>query len=52
MLYYLFQYLDKLDVPGVGMFQFVTFRAVMAALISLLFGVFVGRKIIERLQQK
>ena len=52
MLYYLFQYLDKLDVPGAGMFQFVTFRAAMAALISLLFGVFAGRKIIERLQQK
>ncbi len=52
MLYYLFQYLDKLDIPGAGMFQFVTFRAAMAALISLLFGIFVGRKIIDRLQRK
>ena len=50
MLYYLFQYLDKLDFPGAGMFQYVTFRAAIAALIALLFGVFVGRKIINRLQ--
>ncbi|MDO5522448.1 MAG: phospho-N-acetylmuramoyl-pentapeptide-transferase [Bacteroidia bacterium] len=52
MLYYLFQYLDKLDFPGAGMFQFVTFRAAMAALISLLFSVIVGAKIIRMLQQK
>lgn len=52
MLYYLFQYLDKLDVPGAGMFQFVTFRAAIAALISLFFGIIVGRKIINRLQKK
>ncbi len=52
MLYYLFQYLDKLDLPGAGMFQFVTFRAAMAALIALLFGIFVGRKIIDALQKK
>ena len=52
MLYYLFQYLDKLDFPGAGMFQYVTFRAAIAALIALLFGVFVGRKIINRLQKR
>ncbi|MDO5664793.1 MAG: phospho-N-acetylmuramoyl-pentapeptide-transferase [Bacteroidia bacterium] len=52
MLYYLFQYLDKLDVPGAGMFQFVTFRAALAAIISLLFSVIVGAKIISKLQRK
>lgn len=51
MLYYLFQYLDKLDVPGAGMFQFVTFRASLAAIISLLFSVIVGARIISRLQK-
>ena len=51
MLYYLFQYLDKIDFPGAGMFQFVTFRAAMAAIISLLFSVFIGVKIIGKLQK-
>lgn len=52
MLYYLFDYLDKLDFPGAGMFQFVMFRSAMAAVFSLLVGVFAGKKIINKLQQK
>ena len=52
MLYYLFEYLDKLDFPGAGMFQFVMFRSAMAAVFSLLVGVFAGKKIINKLQQK
>ena len=52
MLYYLFEYLDKLDFPGAGMFQFVMFRSAMAAVCSLLIGVFAGKKIISILQQK
>ncbi len=52
MLYYLFDYLDKLDFPGAGMFQFVMFRSAMAAIFSLLIGIFAGRKIINGLQRK
>ena len=52
MLYYLFNYLDALDVPGAGMFQYVMFRSAMAAVFSLLIGIFVGKKIISKLQQK
>lgn len=52
MLYYLFQYLDKLDVPGAGMFQYVMFRSSMAAIFALLISIFVGKKIITRLQRK
>lgn len=52
MLYYLFNYLDKLDIPGAGMFQFVMFRSAMAAVFSLLIGVFAGKKIINRLQMR
>jgi phospho-N-acetylmuramoyl-pentapeptide-transferase len=52
MLYYLFDYLDKLDFPGAGMFQFVMFRSAMAAVFSLLIGVFAGKKIINKLQKK
>lgn len=52
MLYYLFEYLDKLDFPGAGMFQFVMFRSAMALVFSLLVGVFAGKKIINALQRK
>ena len=52
MLYYLFEYLDKLDFPGAGMFQYVMYRSAMAAIFSLLIGIFVGKKIILRLQKK
>ena len=30
MLYYLFQYLEKFDFPGAGMFGYVSFRSLMA----------------------
>ncbi len=52
MLYYFFEYLDKLDVPGAGMCQYVMFRSAMAVVFSLLIGIFVGKKIIGKLQQK
>ena len=52
MLYYLFEYLDRLDFPGAGMFQYVMFRSAMAFIFSLLIGIFVGRKIINKLQKR
>lgn len=52
MLYYLFDYLDTLNFPGAGMFQYVMFRSAMAVIFSLLIGIFVGKRIIDKLQQK
>ncbi|MFA7155109.1 MAG: phospho-N-acetylmuramoyl-pentapeptide-transferase [Proteiniphilum sp.] len=52
MLYYLFDYLDKLNFPGAGMFQYVMFRSAMAVIFSLLIGIFVGKRIIDKLQMK
>lgn len=52
MLYYLFEYLDSLDFPGAGMFQYVMFRSAMAFIFSLLIGIFAGRKIINKLQER
>ena len=52
MLYYLFEYLDKLDFPGAGMFQFVTFRAAMSAIVALLIALSAGKSIIKKLQKK
>ncbi|NDW18160.1 phospho-N-acetylmuramoyl-pentapeptide-transferase [Dysgonomonas sp. 216] len=50
MLYYLFDYLDQLDLPGAGMFRYVSFRSAMALILSLLVSTLIGRKIINRLQ--
>ncbi len=51
MLYYLFDYLDKLDFPGAGMFRYVSFRAAMAVIFSLLISTIIGRRIIDKLQK-
>jgi len=50
MLYELFTYLDRLDVPGAGLFQFLTFRAAMAILGALTISLLFGRQLIERLR--
>jgi phospho-N-acetylmuramoyl-pentapeptide-transferase len=53
MLYYLFEFLDKTyDLPGAGLFQFITFRAAMATILSLIIATVYGKKIIRFLQRK
>ncbi|MFP2997392.1 phospho-N-acetylmuramoyl-pentapeptide-transferase [Spongiivirga sp. MCCC 1A20706] len=53
MLYYLFEYLEQqYQFPGAGLFQFITFRAAMAVLFSLLISMIYGRRIINYLQLK
>lgn len=52
MLYYLFRYLDSLNVPGAGMFNFLSFRAAAAVITSLLISFIIGKKIITFLQRK
>ncbi len=53
MFYYLFNYLDKtIDLPGAGLFSFVTFRSGMAFIIALLFSTIAGKRIIGYLQLK
>ncbi len=52
MLYYLFDYLDKLDIPGAGVFQYISFRAGMAAFISLLITITFGKNLINILRKK
>jgi phospho-N-acetylmuramoyl-pentapeptide-transferase len=53
MLYYLFEYLDKsLDVPGTGVFQYITFRSGLAVLLSLLLSTIFGKRIIEFLRNQ
>jgi len=51
MLYYLFEYLDKLDFPGAGMFRYISFRSAMAFIFALIISTIIGRWIIEKLQK-
>ena len=52
MLYYLFMYLDKLDVPGAGVFRYISFRSGMALITSLIISMWVGKRIISYLRKK
>ena len=52
MLYYLFDYLNNNNFPGAGVFQYISFRAGMAAFVSLLIALVFGKKIINFIQNK
>ena len=49
MLYYLYEYLTSqgIHIPGLGMFRFISFRAGMAVLLSLIIALVYGKKIIN-----
>ncbi len=52
MLYYLFDFLNQTyDLPGAGVFQYITFRAAMAVITSLLISMVFGKRLIDRLQR-
>lgn len=52
MFYYIFEYLDqKLDFFGAGVFQYISFRAGMAAVLSLLITITFGKKLINQLRK-
>ena len=54
MIYHLTEYLKGLgiDFPGQGLFNYLSFRAIIASMTALLISVFAGKKIIEWLQKK
>ena len=52
MLYYLFNYLQKLHFPGAGVFNYVTFRAAMAIILALIISVWFGNWFIKMLKRK
>ena len=51
MLYNFFEYLNNIDIPGAGMFQYISFRATLAFVLSLFIAMVIGRKIINKLQE-
>ncbi len=53
MLYYLFEYLEKeFQLPGASLFGFLTFRAAVAIILSLLISTIFGKRIIKFLQKQ
>lgn len=54
MLYHLIDWLESIgwDIPGAGLFRFLSFRAILAAVISLVAALIVGKKIIKLLKLK
>src|SRR5277367_5902992 len=53
MLYYLFNYLNKnFNIPGAGVFQYITFRTSMAVITSLVVTTVFGRRLIDYLRFK
>ena len=52
MLYSLLEYIEKyFDLPGAGLFQYLSFRSACAIVVALLAGTVFGKKIIERLRR-
>lgn len=52
MIYYLYQWLSDYNIPGIGMFQYISFRSGAAIILSLFITTAFGKKMIRILQQK
>lgn len=52
MLYELFDWLNQLDVPGAGLFRYISFRAGLAVITALILSTLIGKRIILFLQRK
>ena len=50
MLYYLAKCLEQFDIPGMGLMEYITFRAGAAAILAIFIATVIGRRIIDRLQ--
>ena len=52
MLYHLFEALKDYDIPGQGLMGYLSFRAMLANVLSMLFAFFAGKPIIRWLQRR
>lgn len=53
MLYYFFEYLDRvLNIPGTGVFQYISFRSGLAVILSLLLSTIYGKRVINFLRKQ
>lgn len=51
MLYYLFNYLESINFPGAGVFDYISFRAGMALIVSLIISILFGKRLIAKLHK-
>lgn len=51
MIYHLFEYLKDYDIPGQGLFTYLSFRAMLTSVTAMLLSFFAGRRIIRWLQK-
>ena len=47
MLYYFFRFLEKWDIPGSGMWSYISFRALLALILSLIISIWFGEYFIK-----
>lgn len=52
MLYHLYQFMNQWDIPGLGIMQYISFRAAASVIVSLIIAMVFGKKIIRILQRK
>lgn len=52
MLYYLFQWLHKIGMPGSGVFQYISFRSATAFVLAMLVSIFFGKSFISFMRRK
>jgi len=52
MLYHLFDYFESIDLPGAGLFQYISFRSALAIISSLILSTIFGKRIINFLRRK
>lgn len=52
MLYYLFSWFNELDLPGAGVFQYISFRSALSVITALIISTIVGKRMISYLQRK
>ena len=51
MLYHLFEYLEETyKLPGAGVFQYISFRASLAVIVSLIISLLFGKRLIDKLR--
>jgi phospho-N-acetylmuramoyl-pentapeptide-transferase len=51
MLYYIFRFLEQYDIPGAHLWSYISFRALLTLILSLLISAWFGEKFIKYLKR-
>ena len=52
MLYYLFRFLEQFNIPGARMWQYISFRALLTLILSLLISAWFGERFIKYMKRR